>query len=239
MLRRFPALLPALAVLLLAACAAAPRNVDLSRESIASIRSVAIVMPPEPKSYSVVNMGNPALAFALVGGIFVAADQDNKQTKFYQAMQFQKFSVKAILAAHMEKKLNAAGYRTQVVEGPWEEKDGRFVLKTEQLSTDADALLLIVPTTAGFVSKGLTADYVPTITVAVRLLAKDRKTELYRAYHAYGWQPRADGWRFTPATRSFTDFDSLMAKPADSASALGESAEAVSRTIAQDLRRQR
>jgi hypothetical protein len=238
MLRRLPALLPALAVLLLAACASGPQTVQLARESGESIKTVAIVLPPEPKSYCVVNMGNPALAFALVGGIFVAAEQDSKQSKFYQAMQFQKFSVKAILSAMLEKKLNAAGYQARVIEGPWEERDGRFVLNTEQINTEADALLIIVPTTAGFISKGPAADYVPTMTVVVRLLARDRKTELYRAFHAYGWHPRADGWRFTPATRSFTDFDSLMAKPAESASALGESAEAVSGTIAQDLRRQ-
>ena len=125
-----------------------------------------------------------------------------------------------------------------MVEGPGEEKDGRFVLQPERIPSDADAVLLIVPTTAGFISKGPTADYVPAITVAARLLARDRKTELYRAYHASGWQPRADGWRFSPATRSFSDFDALLATPAASAAALVESAEAVSATIVRDLQRQ-
>ena len=72
--------------LLLAACAGAPQTVEFAPQPGAAIRSIAIVLPPEPRSYAVVNMGNPALAFSLVGGIFVAADQDAKQAKLYEAM---------------------------------------------------------------------------------------------------------------------------------------------------------
>ena len=238
MTRRIPApLIPALCLSLLGACAAAPSTVTLSPEAGAGIKTVAIVVPPEPRKYAVVNRGHPGLALGLLGGMIVGADQDRKESSFYQAMQFQKFSVKAMLALGLEKKLNAAGYRAKAVEGPWEEKDGRYVLHPEKLVTDADAILVILPTTAGFMSNGPTADYVPAMTAVVRLIGKDRKTELYRGLHAVGFQPRDDGWRYTPAGRSFSDFDSLMARPAESASALAETVEAVSESIAQDLRR--
>ena len=239
MIRRIPAptLIPALCLSLLAACAAAPQNVPLAREAGAAIQSVAIVVPPEPRKYAVVNWGHPGLALGLVGGMFVAAEQDRKEASFYQAMQFQKFSVRAMLALGLEKRLAAAGYRARVVEGPWEDKDGRYVLHPDKVVTDADAILVIVPTSAGFMAKGPTADYVPAMTAVVRLIARDRKTELYRGLHAAGWEPRADGWRYTPSRRSFSDFDSLMAQPRESASALAETVDAVSDSIAHDLRR--
>lgn len=234
MIRRIPALL---APLLLAACASAPQSVTLSPEASAAVRTVAIVVPPEPRRYAVVNMGHPGLVLGLVGGMFVATEQDRKEATFYQAMRFQKFSVKAMLAVGLERKLAAAGYRAKVVEGPWEEKHGRYVLHPEKVMTDADAILIIVPTTAGYMAKGPTADYVPAMTAVVRLIGKDRKSELYRGLHAAGWEPRAEGWRYTPARRSFSDFDSLMAKPGESAAALAETVDAVSDSIAQDLRR--
>ncbi len=231
------ALMSALCLSLLAACASAPQSVSLAPEAGAAIKTVAIVLPPEPRKYAVVNMGHPGLALGLVGGMIVAAEQDRKESRFYQAMQFQKFSVKAMLAAGLEKKLGAAGYRAKVVEGPWEEKDGRYVLHPEKVVTDADAILVIVPTAAGFMAKGPTADYVPAMTALVRLIGKDRRTDLYRGFHAAGWEPRAEGWRYTPSRRAFSDFESLMAEPRESASALAETVDAVSDSIARDLRR--
>lgn len=224
-------------VTLLGACASGSPNVVYKPESSARVRTVAIVLPPEPKKFSVVNRGHPGLAFALVGGIVVAVDQDRKESEFYQAMQFQKFSMNAVLGALVRDKLNAAGYDARVADSGWEEKGGRYVLNPGKIRTDADAVLVIVPTTAGFIAGGVTSDYVPAVTVAVRLLGKDRSTELYRGYHAAGWEPREDGWRFTPAARSFKDFYALMVKPSETAGALAQSIAAVAETIAQDLRR--
>src|SRR4051812_44318972 len=173
-----------LVVVLLAGCASAPETVPLDASARASIRTIAIVQPPEPRTYSVVNMGNPALAFALVGGIFVAADQDQKQAKLYRAMQFEKFSVKTVLAGTLESRLRAAGYETKVVEGAWEEREGRRYLRSDLSSLGADAILVVVPLTAGFVAAGPTSDYVPSLTVLARILTPDGHNELYRAFHA-------------------------------------------------------
>src|SRR3954470_13466099 len=116
----FTALLAAvLPALLLTACASAPQTVELASDTRAAIKTVAIIVPPEPKQYAVVNMGHPGLALGLLGGFFVAADQDTKQAKFYQAMQFQKFSVKSMLSAALAQKMAEAGYQAKVLDGPW------------------------------------------------------------------------------------------------------------------------
>jgi len=186
------------------------------------LRTIAIVVTTEPRHYSVVNSGNPAFALALVGGIFVAAEQDRKEAKLYQAMQFEKFSLKSVLAAQLAAKLKAAGYEVRIAERPGE--------------APADATLVVVPLQAGFTAASAVSDYLPSLAVHARLIAADGRTELYRALHACGSQrPRGDGWRYTPAARGFNDFDALMAKPAASAAALAESAAAVASTIAGDL----
>ena len=226
-----------LACALLGACASPPARVDLSPGAAAGVRTVAVVLPPEPRAYSVLNMGNPALAFALVGGIFVAADQDEKQAKLYKAMTIQNFSLARLLGAQLVRKLAEDGYRTRLAQDAWEERNGRPVLRPERAAQGADALLVVVPITTGFVARGPTADYVPTVTVLARLLSPDGRTELYRAYHAFGWQPRADDWRFTPASAGFSDFDALMAHPAASAAALARGTEAIAARVARDVRR--
>ncbi len=222
--------------LLLAACASPRATVDLAPQTQARLHTLAIVMPPRTHAYAVVDTANPLVALTLVGGIFVAAEQDRKEALFYQAMQSQKFSFEATLGAALESGLAAAGYRATPLEGVWENRGGRYFLRPE-LAGSVDAILVVVPLTTGFVAGGPMADYVPTVTVLARLLSPDGKTELYRAFHASGWQPRAQGWRFTPASKSFSGFDALVAAPAASAAALAEGAAAVSATIARDLSR--
>jgi hypothetical protein len=224
-------------VVVLAACAGAPQSVELAPQSAAAVRTVAIVLPPEPRTYSVVNMGNPALAFTLVGGIFVAADQDDKQARLYEAMRIEKFSLKGMLASVLQRRLEAAGYRARVVDGAWEQRGAHILPRPDLVGGDLDAILVVVPLTTGFVSRGPGADYIPTVTVLARLFAADGHTELYRAFHASGWQPRAEHWRFSAATRSFGDFEAVMAKPAASAAALAQGADAVAASIVGDLHR--
>lgn len=221
----------------MAACAGSRQAVQLDPHSAASVRTIAIVLPPEPRTYAFVNMGNPALALTLVGGIFVAADQDDKEARLHHAMLVEKFSLKRRLGGRLKASLEAAGYRTRLVDGTWEERGGRLVLRPDLVPDGADAILVVVPLTTGFVSRGGGDDYVPTVTVLARLLSRDGTTELYRAFHAYGWQPRAEGWRFSPASGAFSDFQAVLASPAASAAALAEGADAVAGSIAKDLRR--
>jgi len=221
----------------LAGCSAAPQTIDLAPQSAATVRTVAIVLPPEPRTYAVVNLGIPALALALVGGIFVAADQDDKQARLYEAMRSEKFSLKAKLATVLQRRLEAAGYRTRIVDGAWEQRGSHILPRPDLVGGDADAILVVVPLTTGFISRGPGADYVPTVTVLARLLSRDGRTELYRAFHASGWRPRSEHWRFSAATHGFEDFETLVAKPAASAAALAQGADAVAASIAGDLRR--
>lgn len=237
MISRSKALLAALAMLFLAGCAT-PEKVALNKQAAGEVDTVTLVVAPDPKKYTVSNLAHPGLMFGLVGGAIAAADQANKENRFSKIAQSEKFSVSSALARAIEDKLSAAGYKVRVQEGQWEEKDGKLALQAHTLPPDAGAILVISPSIVGYVaSHSDKTHYLPTIHAAATLLGKDRKTELYKGFHSTGWQPNGDAWRHSKARKTFPDFEALMAEPKESTGALALGAEAISASIAEDLRR--
>ena len=94
--------------------------------------------------------------------------------------------------------LNHCGYIAWDEEAAWEEEDDRFILSFENLTSKADNVLVLYTKFIGFVTKGDSDDYIPAITAEIVLLDKSRKNILYQGYHAAGWQPRGDVWKFIP-----------------------------------------
>jgi hypothetical protein len=230
---RAKAALAALAAGLLAACAT-PEKVAFNPNAAASIETVTIVVAPEPKKYTVLNLAHPGLLFGAIGAAIAEADRANKESKFSKLAQAENFAVAMALARASEQKLLAAGYKVNVAQAHWEEKDGKYVLQPDKIPAEAGHVLVIVPSMVGYVASG--AHYEPTIHAEASLLAKDRKTVLYKGYHSTGWRPAGDAWRHTRLEPKFKDFDALMAQPTQSAAALHLSADAISSSIAEDLR---
>ena len=222
---------------LLAACVGPMPKIDSSPGKLASIRTIAVIRAPEPKTYTVMFFGHPGMAFGLIGGLVAASDQNDKQERLSKAYREQGTAVAANLASQISAELVRIGYDARVEDADWEEVDGKFKLPYEKIKSDADAVLVISSSTTGFVSTGITSDYMPTIWVGVNLLGKDRKEPLYRGFHATGWQPKSDGWKFTPPTKGFANFDALMTDTRTSAKALEDATAGIAATVAADLKR--
>ncbi len=178
---------------LLGACAGPVPKIDATEASLARISTITVIRPPEPKKYVVANLGHPGMAFGLIGGIIAGLDMNSKQDQITAALRKENISVHAGLADGLVGRLTAEGYRVTAADGPWEEHEGRYTLKFDQIQADTDAVLVIVPTIVGFVDGGFVAStsgsYVPTIASVVTLLDRDHKTILYRGYHVTGWKP--------------------------------------------------
>ena len=54
--------------LVLAACAAPLPKIDLAPHALTKVKTIAVIRPPEPNVYTVVNFGHPGMAFGLIGG---------------------------------------------------------------------------------------------------------------------------------------------------------------------------
>ncbi|HET7773637.1 MAG TPA: hypothetical protein VFK82_07405 [Burkholderiaceae bacterium] len=224
-------------LLLLAACASPVPKIDSTPAALARVKTIAVIRAPEPKTYTVVNFGHPGMAFGLVGGLIAAGDQKSKQDELSAAMkQGNPALTSAALPEALVSQLNQMGFQARVEDAPWAEVDGKYTLPFDKINSDADAVVVVSPTIVGFIATGLTSDYYPTMTAVVTLLGKDRKEPLYRGYHATGWQPKADGWRFSPAKTTFGNYAALMADPKKSADALSEAARNVAASVARDLR---
>lgn len=220
----------------LAGCAG-PVRIEVAPATLAAISTVDIITPPEPKTYAVLNFGHPGMAFGLIGGIAAAADQASKQDQLTALLKKTNLNTSRRIAEEVATRLTAMGYRSRTEEGPWEEKNGGYSLAFENIKSDADAVMIIIPTIVGFVAPGMASDYLPTITAVATLLGKDRKNPLYRGYHVYGWEPMAGQWKHLPPSKTFENFAALYSDSEASAKTLTDAALAVSHSIATDLKR--
>jgi hypothetical protein len=221
MLRSARFVVGVLFVSLLAACVGPVAKIDTKQEAVSRVRSIAVIRPPEVKTFTVMNFGHPGMAFGLVGGLVAAADQSAKQDKITAALKGRSIVVSSRLADDIARGLAQKGFQVKV---------------EEAAHSDADAVLVVAPTIVGFIATGVTSDYMPTMTTVVSLLGKDRKEMLYRGFHASGWQPKGDGWRHTPATRTFGNFEDLTADPGATGASLYDAADSIASTVVSDIR---
>jgi hypothetical protein len=225
------------AAALLAGCASPVPKIDAAPSAIASVKTIAVIRSPEPKTYTVMNFGHPGMAFGAIGGLIAAADQQNKQERLTKAMKEKNATpTSGVLADSIATQLSRKGFDAKVEEAPWQEKDGNYRLDFAQIHSDADAVLVVAPTIVGFIATSALSDYTPTVTAVVTLLGKARQEQVYRGYHGTGWAPKQEGWKMRPAKAGFANFDQLMADPARTAGVLGEAAAQIGESVAQDLK---
>jgi len=222
-------------LMLMAGCAALSR-VEMGQDAMAAIRSIDVVVPPEPDTYVVSMENHPGSAVGgAIGGLIVAADQTSKANRLKEAMRTQHISVHATVASSLAQTLRAAGYRTRVVDGQWDRAIPPGI-NLETINSDADAILVVAPRTVGFVAAGALSPYEPTVNIEVTLLGRDRKTVVYRGLHSEGRQPLLGDWRHRAARRTFADMDSLVRDPGAAALALTDAGVDVAESVASDMR---
>lgn len=225
------------AAIVLVGCASPVPRIEVAQERLAKIKTVSVVRVPESKSYTVLNIGHPGMAFGLIGGLIAAADQNSKQETLSKAYREQGTAINKVLVAELVKQLNAQGFIAQEQDAPWKEADNRYSLKFEEIQSAADAVLVVSPAIEGFVSPQGSTLYLPTITAVAALLGDDKKNPMYRGFHAVGWKPTAAGWRSTEARNTYPNFDALMADPKASAQSLEDAAKDLAQSVSRDLKR--
>jgi len=223
---------------MLMACAAPVPRIDPSVAKMSAIRSVAVIQAPEPKTYTVMNLGHPGLVFGLIGGLAAAGDQMAKQDRLSAAFKAQQAAFTDHLAGELVGRLVASGYDARLEASHWKEVDGGgYQPALDELNSTADAVLVISPRIVGFVATGPMSDYVPTMAVVINLWSPTSRDFLYRGFHSYGWTPKAEGWKTSVPTKTFTNFDALMSDTRSAEAALRDAGAAISQSVVSDLRK--
>lgn len=220
--------------LVLAGCASKPPKVDLAADAAEQLQTITVVKLP-PMKLGVTNLAHPGMVFGAIGGIVAAADAKSKTDALNQALAANNYVLSDAIAASLALKLKEAGYIVKVEGAGWVEEDGKYTLTKEKIPGDGP-VLIVTTAVAGFIAT-ISDDYMPTIWAMGRVLAADHATELYRGYHSTGWKPGTSDWKYVKATRTFKNFDVLMADPLATANALTEAADVIAHSMVDDLRR--
>lgn len=223
------------------ACVGPLPKIDTSPTALANIKTIAVIRPPEPELYTVVNFGHAGIGAlaGVLGGAAAGGLQGQLMAQVTQNLKHQYPSLLSqALPEGIAQELNKRGYEARIEDGPWERQEGgAFQLQWEKIDSSADGVLVVVPTIVGFVAKGLTADYVPTVIAGVTLIGKNRNDKLYRGFHASGWTPSGDGWRRSEPSFTFPNLDSILTDKQMAAASLRAGALNVAITVAEDLKR--
>jgi hypothetical protein len=226
----------ALLLSLLAACASAPQK-QASKQTLAEIKTIVILRPPEPKTYAAMYFTGPASLFGAIGGLIAAGDISKKQDTLTAAFKVQNYSFCPRVADKIAANLTAMGYQARAEDGPWEEYGAGYKFHPEKLKTDADATMILVPGLTGFVAQSTFHDYLPTMVISAKLVGRDGKEELYLTKNVVGWEPKFGDWRMIPAKTRFANFDALMADVPATAQSLMDAGDAIVLVVTEDFKR--
>lgn len=226
--------------IVLSACAAPLQRVDADAVKLAPVRSIAVIRAPEPKSFTVLNIGHVGGAFGIIGAAIAEADRASKESKLSEAFKAQGMRINGLFADGLVRRLTEMGYDARVEDGTWQEEGGKYKLPTEKIASTADAVVVPEPQLIGFVSPQDSTDYMPTVRIVATVLGKNRNEVLYRGYYSAGAPVIfPEGWKHLPPVARFPNFDALMADTKVSAESIVNAGAALAEAVASELRKQR
>ena len=217
----------------LSACASW-QNIDATPEQMSRIESITVLRQPQEMHYTVENQGGISGVLGGLGTIIESAHQTSKESVLLEKLQPLGVRINATLADELAARLRDRGYAVRVEDAPPVVFDISKRSGYDSLPETSDAVLIVLPASIGFVSPVGDPVYYPTITARVDLVPRDRTTSLYRGSHATGWEPYG-GWRYTPQTIQFPNFDDLTKNPRATVDALVVASKSIADSIASQI----
>jgi hypothetical protein len=226
----------ALSLCVLAGCASVPQK-QVSQQTLAGIKTIVVIRPPEPTAYLVNYLSSPATMFGAVGGLVAGLDIQKKSDALTAAFQAQNTRFCPPVADKIAANLTAMGYQVRVEDDAWEKSDKGYKLNPDKLKRDADATLLLTPGMTGFVARSTFHDYAPTMIIMARLVGRDGKEDLYLTKNVAGWDPTYGDWRRLPVKTRIANFDAIMADIPAAAQSIMEAGDAIVVAVTEDFKR--
>jgi hypothetical protein len=212
----------------------------------AVIKTIAVIAPPEPTAFDVKRIDDANYVVSgLIGVARMKAEQEHmQQVSAALSASGEKFRIG--LAERVADKLRSAGYEVVTEAGSWVAANGQLTLALEKVESTADAVLLLTPTTMGFVSTGgsMIGKCIPALLARVEMVGADRSRIIYRGFHAYGWiptspglvsSPPVKGWTGTPAAKTFPSIEAVLKDIPSAIQQLYAAEDAIAAGIAADL----
>lgn len=230
------------AVSLLAACSYMPKigllesiKPTAAPEPPKPIRSIAIVSIAEPQSEQILNVGT---ALGPSSDTRLSQPRIENSSTYTQMLADRKTVFVPDLVKTLGTALTADGYAVSYLpdQRAFMTADGKSEDLT-QVHADADAVLIIRFTGAGYVSSPLERSYQPWVTLSARLLRNSNKEELYFKTFSGGYQMTADSTVSLPSSSRYRYlyFHDLTVSIDQSIQGLRDSVNDIAGYLAKDL----
>lgn len=195
------------AIVLLAGCGAAPVQVD--REALAGVRTVAIIKAAEPAEYTVINKGSLMAAAGAVGGAMMALDAKRNEKGLLGALARTRFSFADQLTADLQAALKARGYATRVVSAQRDKPRDLLDSYDQVQAAGAEGILDVAIPDVGYATQHwmTSSHWRPEARVFVGLYSPPAGKVVYRETFMYGYHnPLMSGTDLdAPTTYHFGD----------------------------------
>jgi hypothetical protein len=225
------------AALLLGACAAPPPpRVGMAPGALAPGQSITLIHAPAVRHYFVY-APHLGMAFGAIGTAVARAHMESRGEALRQLMAGQDLMIDVTLTEAFRRELEGAGFRVQVHAIAWRDAKGAAMFDPRELSPSYERVLVIMTGAVGFGSDGFTDPFYPMVRGRAVLYGADRGKPLYEAPFAGGKPPAGETWvRGADAGPGFPDYESLIARPAETAAALRRAAEQAAQAVVRDMR---
>jgi hypothetical protein len=199
------------------------------------VRSIAIVNIAEPQSEQILNVGT---ALGPSSDTTLSQPRIENSTTYSQMLAARNVLFVPDLVKTVSATLTDAGYRVVYLpdQRAFITPDGKSEDFT-QVHTDADAILVIRFTGAGYVSSPLERSYQPWITLSARLLRSSNKEEIYFKTFSGGYQMTAESSVSLPSSSRYRYlyFHDLTASVDQSVQGLKDSVNDIASYLGKDL----
>ncbi|MGD0887348.1 MAG: hypothetical protein ABSA46_21090 [Thermodesulfovibrionales bacterium] len=200
------------------------------------MKMIGLLEPAHTGEYFVANSGHIGQSFGLIGGIIAATDIQTKTNQFTELMKARNFNASDEFQSLLQAELQNAGYIVKIIKP--ERQKPAFLEKYDSLDKDVDAYLDL-GIGVGYQCASSSADYIPVVRSAVRLVKKGTNEILYQDIIAYGYEPPHGQAISITANQKyfFKNFATLKENPDLALAGLKEGLPLVAKRIAQDLAR--
>ena len=226
------------AALLLGACASTPPpRIDIAPGALVPGQAITLIHAPAVRHYFVY-APHVGMAFGAIGGAVARAHMDSRGETLRELMAAQNLMIDVTLTEAFRRELENAGYRVQVHAVAWKDVKGAATLNPEEIHPAYERVLVVTTGAVGFGSDGFTDPFYPMVRGRAVLYGTDRRKPLYEAPFAGGKSPAGETWvRWVDEGPGFSDYETLIARPAETAAALRQAAEQAAKAVVQDMRR--
>jgi hypothetical protein len=199
------------------------------------IRSIAIVNIAEPQSEQILNVGT---AIGPSSDTRLSQPRIENSATYTQLLADRKTIFVPGLVKTLGTALTADGYAVSYLpdQHAFMTADGKSEDLT-QVHADADAILIIRFTGAGYVSSPLERSYQPWVTLSARLLRNSNREEVYFKTFSGGYQMTADSVVSLPSSSRYRYlyFHDLATSVDQSIQGLRDSVNDIANYLAKDL----